>query len=77
MQRKIQTLTWVAWNKGVVDTEELVVAFALIGLVNGATNISLTGVDRVAIRQTLIDEYFHSHRHEVAIGISCRGRKLE
>jgi len=76
IQCRVEALSWIAWNKRVVDTEELVVSPALAALMNGATDLCLKGSDRTAIRQTLVDEYFHSHMHEVAIEITMRGRNL-
>lgn len=72
----VETLSWISWNKRVVDTEELVISPALIAIMNGHTDLKITGVDRMAIRQTLVDEYFHSHMHEIAVGITVRGRNI-
>lgn len=76
LQRRVESLAWIAWNKRVIDTEELVISPGLITLMNGTTDLSVTGTDRTAIRQTLVDEYFHSHMHEIAIGITVRGRDI-
>ena len=73
---QVETLSWIAWNKRVIDTEELVISPGLIALMNGGIDLCVTGTDRTAIRQTLVDEYFHSHMHEVAIGVTIRGRNL-
>lgn len=72
----VETFAWVAWNKRVVDTEELLVAPALHELLSGVMGIDLFGHERAAIRQTIIDEYFHSHMHEVAVGVTLEGRRI-
>lgn len=76
VHRRVQSLAWLAWNRRVVDTEELVVCKALIALMSGGTDIRLTGASRSAIRYTFLDEAFHSHMHEVAIGVIVRERGL-
>jgi hypothetical protein len=76
VQRRVQALAWISWNRRVVDTEEMVVCKALAALLNGQTDLSLKGPARVTIRQTLLDEYFHSHIHEVAARITARERQL-
>ena len=76
IKRKVETLAWISWNKRVVDTEELVVTPALVALMNGSTDICLKGPAKTAIRQTVVDEYFHSHMHDVAVGVTTRGRKI-
>lgn len=72
----IQSLAWIAWNKRVVDTEELLVAPALNAMMNGDTDISIKGTERIAIRHIMIDELFHSHMHEVAIDFTIRYREI-
>ncbi|WP_437931893.1 diiron oxygenase [Sorangium sp. So ce291] len=76
VHRRIESFAWVSWNKRVVDTEERVVSPALAALMSGGTDIRLKGSARMAIRQALVDEYFHSHMHDVAVGITARGRDL-
>lgn len=74
--RLVETLAWISWNKRVVDTEELVVTPALASLMTGATDISLKGSAKMVIRQAIVDEYFHSHMHDVAVGLTVRGRNI-
>ena len=74
--RYIETLAWISWNKRVVDTEELVVTPALASLMNGATDINLQGSSKMVIRQAIVDEYFHSHMHDIAVGLTVRGRNI-
>lgn len=76
VHRQVEALAWVSWNKRVVDTEELVVSPALVALMSGSTDIALKGTSRMAIRQTLVDEYFHSHMHDIAVGLTLRGRGI-
>ncbi|WP_028479888.1 diiron oxygenase [Nocardia sp. CNY236] len=40
IHRRVQALAWVAWNRRVVETEELVVCRALLALMNGETDIA-------------------------------------
>lgn len=75
-QRRVQALAWISWNRRVVDTEEAVVCRALAALLGGHTDLRLTGAARMTIRQTLLDEYFHSQIHEVAAALTARQRQL-
>lgn len=75
-RQRVESLAWIVFNKRVVDTEELVVSPALMAMLEGDTDLNLTGNDRAAIRQTLIDELFHTHMHEVAVGMTVRGRNI-
>lgn len=75
-KRLVKSLAWISWNQRVIGTEELVVNPALMELLHGDCGIELTTAEKTAIRQTIVDEYFHSQMHEVAIEFTAKGRNL-
>lgn len=72
LHRKAEALAWVAWNRRVVDNEELIVAPALASLLSGTSGLTLHGIDGLAVRQIVVDEYFHSYMHEHAMAATRR-----
>ncbi|MEO4187697.1 diiron oxygenase [Acinetobacter pittii] len=73
----IDSLAWIYWNKRVVETEELIVAPAIQKLIELDHIFNIKGTDRSIIRQTLIDETFHSYMHEIAIENTIKWRNLQ
>ncbi|ROS05524.1 para-aminobenzoate N-oxygenase AurF [Sinobacterium caligoides] len=76
IKSRIGSFAWIAWNKRVVDTEELIIGPALACLIANKTDITLKGIPKMAIRQAIVDEYFHSHMHDIAVGITIENRSL-
>lgn len=75
-KQDINSFSWIAWNKRVVDTEELIVSPALSLLLTGDLELKLSGTYRSAIRQAIVDEYFHSHMHEITVQLTLDHRSI-
>ncbi|MCU4677553.1 diiron oxygenase [Catenovulum sp. 2E275] len=75
-KQTVNSISWIAWNKRVVDTEELIVSPALSLLLTGDLELKLSGNYRGAIRQAIVDEYFHSHMHEITVQLTLDNRGI-